>query len=61
MNSMRAQDSDRVCAEPHESGVPEGHERAVADQQVERERRDCENHYAGDEAEHIGFRPECGE
>ena len=53
-----AEDPDRIGAEPDEGRMAERHQRAVADQQVERERRDREDHHAGDEAQHIGFGPE---
>ena len=57
VDAVRAEDADRIGAEPDERGVPERDQRAVADQQIERERRDGEDHHARDEAQHIGLRP----
>ena len=61
VDSMRRQNADRIGAEPDERRMAERHQRAVADQQIERERRDGEDHHARDEAQHIGFGLERGE
>jgi hypothetical protein len=60
-DAVRAEDADRIGAEPDEGRVTERDERAVADQQVERERRDGEDHHARHQAQHIGLAPEARE
>ncbi len=37
VDAVRRQDADRVGAEPDEGGVAERHQRAVADEEIERE------------------------
>ena len=61
VDAVRAEDADRIGAEPDEGRMAERDQRAVADQQIERERRDGEDHHARDEAQHIGFGLERGE
>ena len=58
--SMGRENADRVGAEPDRCRVPERHEAAVTDQQIERDRGDCKDHHAGDEREDIFFRTKRG-
>jgi hypothetical protein len=55
---MGGEDAHRIGAEADEGGVAERHQCAIADEEVEREGSDGEDHDTGDEVQHIGFAAE---
>ena len=55
---MGGEDADRIGADADEGGMAERDQRAVADQQIEPERGDGEDHHPREQVEQIGFRAE---
>ena len=56
-DAMRREDADGIGAEAEEGGVAERDQRAVADQEIERDRGDGEDHHPRHQAEQIARHP----
>src|SRR5262245_4910112 len=55
MDAVRRENADRIGAEPDEGGVAERDQRAVADDQIETERRDGEDHHPQEQADEMAL------
>src|SRR5215211_1222853 len=53
IDAMRGKDADRIGAQPDERGMAERDQRAVANDQIEAERRDGEDHHPHEEADQM--------